>query len=1223
MKGGIYLKEVCKMTSDKKNVFPIISKVRKYDIVAIQINIVINKAGEHNHNGMIFALKQDEEIIRNLVAANPGKPVDKVQPLVIRANVGDTININFENKLNFPTSIHVAGIQYDTLNSDGTETGNNPSSTVQPGEKTKYRWIADREGTFLFNDLGNPVSSETGTNINGLWGAMIVEASGSYWTDPITGDESKSGVYADIHHLKLPDFREFTLMFHDEFPIVFDHNNPPSDPHHGGEPIAHSINYRAEPGRIRMSMEGCNGEECMMSSWSHGDPATPVLHSYIGDPAKIRLIHAGLKETHVFHLHVYQWRLDPNDPNSTIIDSISFGPQETFTIEPLYGTGSLQKTIGDVIFHCHLYPHFEHGMWGLWRGHDVLEDGNSTRKYPDGTQITELKSLWDRPAPPKPTPLKPGYPLFISGTFGKKALRPPLSVDGGRIPTPLEKANFGPNPVPGAAFANPSPVNAPIKKFHIVGIQLPIVYNNEGWHDPQGRIFVLAEDEEDVKAGRKAIEPLVIRANAGDCIDVTFTNKFPESLGGTPFQTLKVTDEAGLHIHLVKFDVLCSDSGANGWNYDSGNSFQETNHYRWYANEELRTVFFHDHLFANSHQQHGVFAALIIEPKGSTYHDPYTGKKIKSGTKAVIKSPCKDFREFILIVHDFALLFDKDGNPLNPPPFPDSDEDPGVMGINYRNEPFQFRKGDPAYVFSSFVHGDPATPLLETYQGDPVVIRLLDGAHEEQHAFNLHGHTWLKEPTDPKSPKVSAQTIGISEAFNIEFKTNSNGDEDILYYFGGLDDLWLGCWGIMRIYENKVNNLIPLPGKIKPLERIKPFPTKTGNPPAKAKITTREDNANIPVRKYDIVAIQNKIVYNSFGDNDPDGLLFILSKDEKAVLKGINKPEPLVIRANLGEYIEINLTNKLPEILPSTEHPKVPVEKPWPASNRVSLHPQNLKYDVADSDGATVGFNSDQTIGPGESITYRWYASKLGTTVLFSFGDVRNHRHRGLYAVLIIEPYGATYHDPFTGKELKSGAQAEIRLPNYNDDYREFVVVAQTGISMFNENGDRIPDSIGADDFEDQGQRGFNYRSERFENRLNINNDVSVIFDSEVHGDPSTSVFRAYVGDPVVFRYAMVGDKSRNTTFAIHGHSWLSQPNDQNSNIISLRGAISVGSTYDINLIGGAGGPKGYYGDFLYRSGVLRWDLESGMWGIFRIHKKQCKELIPLYTSQNFTKEDN
>ena len=33
----------------------------------------------------------------------------------------------------------------------------------------------------------------------------------------------------------------------------------------------------------------------------------------------------------------------------------------------------------------------------------------------------------------------------------------------------------------------------------------------------KARLYVLAEDEEDVLSGRKEPEPLVIRANAGEC----------------------------------------------------------------------------------------------------------------------------------------------------------------------------------------------------------------------------------------------------------------------------------------------------------------------------------------------------------------------------------------------------------------------------------------------------------------------------------------------------------------------------------------------------------------------------------------------------------------------------------------------------------------------------------------------------------------------------------
>ena len=55
------------------------------------------------------------------------------------------------------------------------------------------------------------------------------------------------------------------------------------------------------------------GEEQHHSSWLFGEPVTPVLRAYKGDPARIRLVHGGVKETHVFHLHVHQWRAVPQD----------------------------------------------------------------------------------------------------------------------------------------------------------------------------------------------------------------------------------------------------------------------------------------------------------------------------------------------------------------------------------------------------------------------------------------------------------------------------------------------------------------------------------------------------------------------------------------------------------------------------------------------------------------------------------------------------------------------------------------------------------------------------------------------------------------------------------------------------------------------------------------------------------------------------------------------
>lgn len=67
------------------------------------------------------------------------------------------------------------------------------------------------------------------------------------------------------------------------------------------------------------------------------------------------------------------------------------------------------------------------------------------------------------------------------------------------------------------------------------------------------------------------------------------------------------------------------------------------------------------------------------------------------------------------------------------------------------------------------------------------------------------------------------------------------------------------------------------------------------------------------------------------------------------------------------------------------------------------------------------------------------------------------------------------------------------------------------------------------------------------------------------------------------------------------------EPEDPFSRVIPLQGGISIGNTFTMEVKDGASCP----GDYLYRSGSLKWDVESGMWGIFRVIKQgvgcKCK----------------
>src|SRR3712207_5521105 len=100
-------------------------------------------------------------------------------------------------------------------------------------------------------------------------------------------------------------------------------------------------------------------------------------------------------------------------------------------------------------------------------------------------------------------------------------------------------------------------------------------------------------------------------------------------------------------------------------------------------------------------------------------------------------------------------LRDKDGRSIADAGDVHDLDDLGTRGINYRTERFAPRLAknpEPAWVMSSQVHGDPATPVLRAVKGDPVRIRLLVGQDRGRaHTFVMNGHSWANQPADPNS----------------------------------------------------------------------------------------------------------------------------------------------------------------------------------------------------------------------------------------------------------------------------------------------------------------------------------------------------------------------------------------------------------------------------------------------------------------------------------------
>ncbi|RKH34573.1 hypothetical protein D7Y13_35865 [Corallococcus praedator] len=130
-------------------------------------------------------------------------------------------------------------------------------------------------------------------------------------------------------------------------------------------------------------------------------------------------------------------------------------------------------------------------------------------------------------------------------------------------------------------------------------------------------------------------------------------------------------------------------------------------------------------------------------------------------------------------------------------------------------------------------------------------------------------------------------------------------------------------------------------------------------------------------------------------------------------------------------------------------------------------------------------------------------------------------------------------------------------------------------------------------DVEDQGQKGFNYRSEPIGPRFS---PTGVKY-SLANPHPATPVFRVPAGRQVRFQLLGALDKPRSHSFTIHGVTWpewrfLASCGTPR---VSSASAITCGTVKTSEFT-----PR-RAGDYAYRSGAERWDVAQGMWGLLRV----------------------
>ncbi|HSR22446.1 MAG TPA: hypothetical protein VLW53_02765, partial [Candidatus Eisenbacteria bacterium] len=392
-----------------------------FNVSAINVRITYNHFGDNDPGGFMYVLDQNITAVRTQETARTvttGLREDPIQPLFLRAHLGDCVVINFTNRLTQgpldrrlnPTpapsvSIHVHGVSFQ-IASYGGAVGNDPNSFAAPGASVTYKVYLDPalgEGAKLFHSHGDGRE----LTAHGLFGAIIAEPAGSTFLDPQTGQPlNGQSNWESIIQMpsgsSTPSFREFAVAYHEVGDENFNLNDkngnqlPQNDNFTTAyRPGSRAINYRSEPFFDRLgamnAVFNSFDESQGYGSYMFGDPATPMPRSYLGEPTKWRLMHAGSEQAHVHHLHGGgdRWRANPGaDPTNDIsgglekdpaqnaqsirLDSQTLSPMEAYTAEIECGAGGCQQAAGDFLYHCHIAMHYIAGMWGFWRVFDTL-----------------------------------------------------------------------------------------------------------------------------------------------------------------------------------------------------------------------------------------------------------------------------------------------------------------------------------------------------------------------------------------------------------------------------------------------------------------------------------------------------------------------------------------------------------------------------------------------------------------------------------------------------------------------------------------------------------------------------------------------------------------------------------------------------------------------------------------------------------------------------------
>lgn len=1363
-------------------------KSKHFEISAISVDIVYNRFGGHDPRGMIYVLEEDRErVLAGSSYFNAGHdplffgcgkhdplplkdpvtgtfkhrrdengvstPVNAltVEPLIIRANVGDTIVIDFKNLLDpslvvndaqtnddVLANLHIRGAAYSYEDS-----AKNEKSVVKTNGRLRYTVKipddAQAQGTYYFHsrpivEAEDEVSPGVQDGINrmisqvahGLFGALIVEPKGSRYFDceyykirevpEVGGKElepnqmigygeedfhpSKYEVLPEADHgyreIKsgwgaiivpgdgTPPFREYAILFHDNLSGVMD-GMVERDPK--------AINYRTEPFQdlFNLGVEGTrprtfgtqpfasNDRSMAYSAYTYGDSSTPHPRFYVGDRMCYRVVHAGMGDQfHVFHHHTHRWRFQPrvtekgvaanetttskfgkgfekkdeatgkplgegqpdaNLSTSTRVDSQTLGPAETFDVFMEGGAGGVQRSVGDVLLHCHIINHVTQGMWTYCRIYNTLQ-------LPTSYFAGDATQPGLAPLPSTPVP-----PIAVDWWTLRDGLGLPPSSPRAHAVKPVT----GPLAVP-----EQDPLGNTDQDLEVIGkliaSQLPQsglpIFDEKG----DGKSDVAFINRADRWSWSAFPEPKEVdsptTANMkemqylGEAYDlqghgfVHFGIGFPTVKEGAGARDPRDAAIIGHFASRIQNDTVTNLVRKLGAEVIMVNEPDGTVNQAATADATRKALL--------SKSQFPLLKFNPVDGRLAYPHmKPYAGRRppfapkkrlVKNGTSfTIVRDPLVQGTPFLgPTVGNEGRMANSDGTPSETNPIVGTRTGGGLVPEQ------QDRSGEVLKPNGSVKHYDIVAIELpidySTHTGYHTSLADFGNAatplapkKDETFVFEGKGVSWI----GIRNGAILQSELWVAPGSTIQWEIPDPGQEHGVVFLNGPL--------ARQLFENSddFGRLVPQPRFASDGDDpigVDPVKATNANQSILQLKLKEAGDIKVPLEPIEFicnvhgVVMKGAIVFEPASPEvDKHGRIFALRDDVPDIMSGKKPAEPLVIRANAGDVVDITLTSALLDLKENRFYSKT------------GIHTHLVQYDVQGSDGAVGGLNYETSIRPSlrwdantkqlvpipiavaheEQVHYRWYCdTDLGTVYFHDHSLLKDNLPHGLFGANVVEPEGSRYVDPTTGRDLYAKNLGRITssrsdnglvvadivrgddAPPTNTDFREFV-------PLFNDVRDSI--SLRRSPITDRIMGG-THGKVRVDDPSNPDDNFQKYlwgYNSFVHGDPVTRVWRAYEGDP--FRIRTEGGGTHEVhSLRVDGHRF------------SFERGNPLSTTRDFGIIGVSEGftfnsqASPTAGDFLY-GGTGENDLISrGKWGLLRVLEQTPETISGRASSEGF-----